>query len=417
MPSAATPAEEWSDEASIYAELIATEAAPVNRLPWWQVVRQVLPPDKADAQALLEQKAAEILTKSKVPTLDKAREDRLSPGERRQLAINRAKALERYLALSDEYSYALDHRRKDDKLDPTVDFLCNVKEGHCELFASALALMLRSQGIPARVVIGFRGADWNEVGEWHEVRQYNAHAWVEAFIETEPPPSTVRNTPVRNVAELRNKLPRGRWLTLDPSPAGGTAGATAATGTGTLRDLLSFIQFLWEFFVLDYTGDVQRERLMLRFKELRLDETQRFWADLVRSLPRGLIVVVGVAGAFTVGSVVFWLLRARWRKRHAAFYALASRFPFYARFLKLAQRLGAYVGPAQTAAELGEAVRSLVSQRPECTAVVGTPAAVVASFYDVRYGGQALDERRTLELSQQIGRLEEFCTQQPRAGQ
>ena len=38
-----------------------------------------------------------------------------------------------------------------------MDFLVNVKQGHCERFASALALMLRSQGIPSRVVVGFRG--------------------------------------------------------------------------------------------------------------------------------------------------------------------------------------------------------------------------------------------------------------------
>ena len=68
------------------------------------------------------------------------------------------RALEKHLAQSGEYGYTLDLRRQDASLDPAMDFLVNVKAGHCERFASALALMLRSQGVPSRVVVGFRGA-------------------------------------------------------------------------------------------------------------------------------------------------------------------------------------------------------------------------------------------------------------------
>ena len=62
-----------------------------------------------------------------------------------------------YLSLSGEYTYSLDRKRSDLTIDPGIDFLVNVREGHCERFASGLALSLRSLGIPARMVKGVRG--------------------------------------------------------------------------------------------------------------------------------------------------------------------------------------------------------------------------------------------------------------------
>lgn len=80
------------------------------------------------------------------------------------------------------YGYSLDVRR-DAHFDPIVDFLTIHREGHCELFASAMALLARSSGIPARVVSGYRGGDTNRVGGYTVVRERNAHAWVEAYVD------------------------------------------------------------------------------------------------------------------------------------------------------------------------------------------------------------------------------------------
>ena len=66
-----------------------------------------------------------------------------------------------YLRQSGDFSYTLKLEVTDPTLDPVEDFLVNRKSGHCEYFASALALLLRSVGIPARVVNGFKGGDWN----------------------------------------------------------------------------------------------------------------------------------------------------------------------------------------------------------------------------------------------------------------
>src|SRR5262249_36196412 len=134
--------------------------------------------------------------------------------------------------------------------DPTEDFLCNVKQGFCEHFATGLVLMLRSVGIPARVVNGFRGAehqadeDGNRAG-WYVIRQSHAHSWVEALL-TRPGPE--------GETEFH-------WLMLDPTPA-----AEAQTGEGlswaqwwTLMQ--STFQDLWKGMILDYNMERQGETL------------------------------------------------------------------------------------------------------------------------------------------------------------
>src|SRR5207253_2890265 len=69
-----------------------------------------------------------------------APEEKLSPEYHEAVS----QAFSRYFVLSPEFTYSLKLRRQDRSLDPTADFLLNVKEGHCERFAGALALSLRS---------------------------------------------------------------------------------------------------------------------------------------------------------------------------------------------------------------------------------------------------------------------------------
>src|SRR5262249_5442063 len=108
-----------------------------------------------------------------------------------------AVALTDFLTQSGEYSYSLDRRREDVSIDPTLDFLQNVKQGHCERFAGGLTLMLRSLGIHARIVTGFRGAESRGDGTY-VIRQNFAHSWVEALV-------------------LRDK--HWHWRMLDPTPS------------------------------------------------------------------------------------------------------------------------------------------------------------------------------------------------------
>ena len=83
--------------------------------------------------------------------------------------------------LQSGYAYALAFERGD-ALDPVLDFLDEHKEGHCEYFASALALLARAIDIPARVAGGYLVTERNTAGDYYVVRERNAHAWVEAWV-------------------------------------------------------------------------------------------------------------------------------------------------------------------------------------------------------------------------------------------
>lgn len=99
------------------------------------------------------------------------------------------------------FGYSL-HVKRDAHVDPVIDFLRLHKEGHCEMFASSMALLARAEGIPARVVSGYRAGDFNRIGGYTVVRERNAHAWVEAWVDGKwrmydptPPIDGVRNEP------------------------------------------------------------------------------------------------------------------------------------------------------------------------------------------------------------------------------
>jgi hypothetical protein len=93
-------------------------------------------------------------------------------------AIRLDKLVER---LQGDFTYSLHHSRQT-RLDPVLDFLLHRRTGHCEYFASALALLARASGIPSRVVTGYHMQEFNSLGGYHIVRERDAHAWVEAWI-------------------------------------------------------------------------------------------------------------------------------------------------------------------------------------------------------------------------------------------
>ncbi|MCP4677406.1 MAG: transglutaminase domain-containing protein [Deltaproteobacteria bacterium] len=82
--------------------------------------------------------------------------------------------------LKQNFSYSLSFKQQTHG-DPLVAFLTEVRAGHCEYFASALALLGRALGIPTRVVSGYRVHEYNPLGDYYVVRERNAHSWVEAW--------------------------------------------------------------------------------------------------------------------------------------------------------------------------------------------------------------------------------------------
>src|SRR5690606_10049234 len=106
-------------------------------------------------------------------------------------AFEKALLLEHHLRSEYEYTYETIPQQG---YTPVDSFLFETKRGHCEYFASALAVMLRTQGIAARVATGFSLGEANPITGFYEVRALDGHAWVEAYI------------------------PDAGWLMLEPTP-------------------------------------------------------------------------------------------------------------------------------------------------------------------------------------------------------
>ena len=133
----------------------------------------------------------------------------------------KAKRLEHYLRGEQRFRYSL--TLPDTKGKPPLEaFLFDARSGHCEYFSSALAIMLRAVGIPARNVTGYLGGEFNRYGGYYAVRQADAHSWVEAqlpgrgWVTLEPtPPSRDRIGPSEVFRDLRAALDalRAYWIT------------------------------------------------------------------------------------------------------------------------------------------------------------------------------------------------------------
>ncbi len=141
-------------------------------------------------------------------------------------AAERAARLEDHLLV--EYDYTLDLLGSA-SANPVEDFLLRWGRGHCEYFASALVLMLRAQGIPARLVTGYLGGEYNPFEGFYVVRQSNAHAWVEA------------------------ELGDGAWAILDPTPPTGRPQVEPAGLGRLLGQAYDFLLFRWDQYVLTYS--------------------------------------------------------------------------------------------------------------------------------------------------------------------
>jgi len=143
--------------------------------------------------------------------------------------------------LKKHYGYSLDMERKTHK-SALDEFLFVRKEGHCEYFASAMAVLLRLNGIPSRVINGFAGTEWNDLGQYMIVRQTHAHSWVEAYI------------------------PGLGWQVYDPTPPDPTATPESSNMLSRRFDLM---RLYWQRYVIRYSIQDQTQLVDYFSRETR----------------------------------------------------------------------------------------------------------------------------------------------------
>lgn len=163
---------------------------------------------------------------------------------------DKAAAIEHYLRTRYGYTLQLPRTRVNDAI---ANFLFERKQGHCEYFASSMAVMLRTIGIPSRVVNGFRSNEFNDITGSYVVRAKDAHAWVEVY------------------------FPSYGWQTFDPTPSG--SGANTPHGWGRLALYVDAMATFWRDWIISYDSAHQYtlgQAAMTRSRNLWVDT--RIWA-------------------------------------------------------------------------------------------------------------------------------------------
>jgi protein-glutamine gamma-glutamyltransferase len=297
---------------------------------------------------------------------------------------DKAASMESYLRA--HYGYTLQLPRRLVK-DPIADFLFNRKRGHCEYFASAMAVMLRTQGIPSRVVNGFRTDEFNDVTANYVIRAKDAHSWVEAY------------------------FPGYGWQTFDPTP-GGASGIPQ--GWARLALYVDAMASFWRDWIVSYDGAHQYVLGQAAISGTRgLWENAREWASAhyaaalkwaergqnrVQNSPaRWIFLGVGVAFALllfaNLARIARWL-QEKWLQANPQKSPEQAAAMWYRRMARVLARQGMHKAEAQTPQEFVKKIEEARLRGP------------VARFTDVyeaaRFGSSPADAQKLPELYEEV---------------
>jgi transglutaminase-like putative cysteine protease len=282
----------------------------------------------------------------------------------------------------ENFSYTLEPTVLGD--DPVDEFLFDTRRGFCEHYAAAFTLLMRVAGIPARVVSGYQGGEFNPAGHYYIVRQSDAHAWSEVWLEGS---GWVRVDPTAAIAPERIEYGADsvRRLLEGGAALGGLSADTLRgmlaldwLGRARQRARLSWDAFDtgWRHWVLDYGRDRQRELLArLGFS----DVTPGLLAGLLAVLLTVLLLAYALPGLLRPG-VHDPVRRA------------------YLNFCRKLSKAGVVRAPAEGALRFAARSAALL---PECA---GDIQAISRLYVGLRYGGLAVGGAQQ-ELKMRVARF------------
>jgi transglutaminase-like putative cysteine protease len=325
-----------------------------------------------------------------LPTLD-TRISRLAEEITASAPTNYDKALvtERYLRT--HFGYTLDLGRTLPR-DPIAYFLFERKKGHCEYFASSMAVMLRSLHIPSRVVTGFRGGEFNDLTGQYLVRASNAHSWVEAYFAGYG------------------------WVSFDPTPGGDL---DTHSGWSRISLYVDAAASFWREWVVNY--DVTHQRSLGQgagqssrrlYNDLRawysrnyqsmLASARRTHQQITKSPAEWLGGSVVAAGLLLVLLNLRQIIRALANRRLRAHPDRAPRESatlWYDQMLRRLARRGWRKSPGQTPHDFVAAIQEPVLQKKVAT--------FTRAYESARFGRSVDDARALPELFEEITTIEQ----------
>jgi len=298
--------------------------------------------------------------------------------------------------LLENYRYSLESDTA--QLDhPLEEFLFTRKTGYCEHYATAMVVMLRTVGIPARLVTGFLATEWNDYGGYFTVRQRDAHAWVEVY------------------------FPHSGWITMDPTPA--VSAAVAPSGWEPLRRVAESVRLQWDRLFVHYSArdqlavvhgvregsDVVRERMSRWASLLAAPIGQVFTrlTQMVQTFHSGMLGLI--TGSIVVGlSLALLMLRDRiglWAVTHflPKSHPQVAIAQLYSRMLRILERHGVSKPPAATASEFARLVER------EWKAAGPMVTDVTALYHQGRFSRAPLTQGDLSRVTEQLGRLQSLA--------
>jgi protein-glutamine gamma-glutamyltransferase len=189
---------------------------------------------------------------------------------------NYDRSLEIQNYLRNNFGYTLDPPHIEPS-DPIGSFLFVSKQGYCEYFASAMAIMLRTIGVPARLVNGFQTGSYNRFGKDFVVRARDAHSWVEVY------------------------FPRYGWIQFDPTPPD-----PHPVIASEWDDYLDALDLFWSEWVINY--DFSHQIQLAQQVELDSRQFQQGFHGHVRHLRRWLVGQASQIGALLTANKSLVLL-------------------------------------------------------------------------------------------------------------
>ncbi len=264
--------------------------------------------------------------------------------------------------------------------DPTYQFLFETHRGHCEYFASALAVLCNTAGVPARVVTGYVALEYDERSGLYIVRESNAHAWVE--VQTSP----------------------YRWETFDPTPLGTLQNIHGARNTRADRwQWFDRLEAKWSNNFVAFDSHTQRQLLVAldfgwaRWLDDALYATRQWMARVNRAFylgPAGYIWMGIVVLAVVIAAIAVWTrlrratrLRATLQVRHvsgSAHHRMLRQLGFYMDMLTVLSAADRAKPPWQPPLQYAHA---LAREHPAGGALTKQLTEI---FYAARYGGESL---------------------------
>ncbi|CAN5694755.1 hypothetical protein BH20ACI3_BH20ACI3_31290 [soil metagenome] len=289
---------------------------------------------------------------------------------------DKAKAIE--TELRSNYGYSLQMRASG--TDPLSDFLFNIRAGHCEYFSTAMAVMLRTQGVATRVVNGFLPGEYNEAAGAYTVRQSDAHSWVEVYF-----PET------------------NSWVTFDPTPAAGRSEPQSVGLASQLGKYAEALELIWFQYVVGYDKHEQRSlaaSLHNRIFDYRRSASQLFGniKETVSEISsEGIFLALGLLSVLV--TVIFVrALRLGWRRgltiSRGTGEPKTATVDFYQRLMDLLAQRGVSRLSDETPLEFASNLGSKET------------LAITRLYNRVRFGSQQLSTAELREIDQTLVALE-----------